>query len=154
METDLSITYIDNYHHTGVCVAGSGGRMTLGALLKDRRAEGGWTQEEIAARAGRYQRKEVDQTHVSHWERDGIKRPTGAQLRMLAHAYELPVVELVIAAGYLRRDDLAGAEDSFANPPPDDPVQIVEQIAALTDKLDRVMRADRESRERRQNTAS
>jgi transcriptional regulator with XRE-family HTH domain len=128
--------------------------MTLGALLRSRRSKGGWTQEEIAARAGLYQQKEVDQTHVSHWERDGIKRPTGAQLRMLAHAYELPVVELVIAAGYLRRDDLADAAAAFATPPLDDPVQIIEQIAALTDRLDRVMRADRESRARRQNAAS
>jgi transcriptional regulator with XRE-family HTH domain len=134
METDLSITYIDTYD-IGVYVRGfMGVAMTLGELLKRRRNAEGWTQEYIAGRAGRYQQKDVDQSHVSYWERNGIKRPTGEQLRMLAYAYELPVLELVIAADYLRRTDLADVAFESTEPP-NDPVVLANQIAALTTRL-------------------
>lgn len=158
MKTDLSITHIGIYHGNrgdGVTV---GGNMALGSVLKARRTAQGWTQEEIAKRATDYAQKDVDQTHVSYWERDSIKRPTGEQLRMLAHAYEMPVVDLVIAAGYLTRADLPNVQPNATRgetrEPSEDPAELIHQVATLMERLDRLMQADRESRERSPRTVA
>jgi transcriptional regulator with XRE-family HTH domain len=97
---------------------------------------------------------DISPAYVSKWYRGDVSAHTPEMLRRWAHALQVPISDVLMEAGYLTTGDCAQIVAESATPPPDDPVQIIEQIAALTDRLDRVMRADRESRARRQNAAS
>jgi transcriptional regulator with XRE-family HTH domain len=112
----------------------------LGNWLREARGER--SQTDVAARIG------MEQAEWSRWERGERKRPNPEQIRDFATALSVPVETVALAYAGIWPGSSALTEM------PDDPVQIIEQIAALTDRLDRVMRADRESRVRRQNAAS
>jgi transcriptional regulator with XRE-family HTH domain len=123
-------------------------RLAFGRFLRTQREARKWTQEEVAHLVG------ISQAYVGQWEAGEPKRYTPSDLRAWASAFGLPVSRVLMEAGFITHADCAQIAAEFATRQPDDPVQIIEQIAALTDRLDRVMRADRESRERRQNAAS
>lgn len=132
-------------HMIGLAVRG--GYAVLRDVLRTHREAQGWTQEEVAARATVFRGKDVEQTDVSYWERVGIKRPTGAQLRMLSYAYQLPVLHLAVAAGYLRDEDMGTVSNRQllpASPPgsyplPDDPPALLRLIANATHRLEVLM---------------
>jgi transcriptional regulator with XRE-family HTH domain len=119
--------------------------MSYGPRLRAHREHKGITQAMIA------ERMKITQPEVARFER----------------AYELPLVQVLVFAdyvnekdirGWVERDSSSGSVESDTGAMPieslDDPVALIEQIAALTDRLDRLMRGDQESRERLRNTAA
>jgi transcriptional regulator with XRE-family HTH domain len=135
--------------------------MSYGPRLRAHREHKGITQAMIA------ERMKITQPEVARFERGEPKRPSPEQFRALARAYELPLVQVLVFAdyvnekdirGWVERDSSSGSVESDTGAMPieslDDPVALIEQIAALTDRLDRLMRGDQESRERLRNTAA
>ena len=81
-------------------------RVALGAVVKARRIELGWTQEELAERIsadGEF----VRQSEISRIENGRIALPRRERLERLARALELPLGELLARSGW------AGAECHF-----------------------------------------
>jgi transcriptional regulator with XRE-family HTH domain len=78
--------------------------MSLGQLIRERRAELGMTQEELAERIGK------GQNYLSHVERGRIQRPGREIMRAIADALDLPMVDLVVAsAGWADLSDIGDA---------------------------------------------
>jgi transcriptional regulator with XRE-family HTH domain len=75
-------------------------RMTYGARLRAHREQRKETQADIAARMG------ITQPEVARYEKGEPKRPSPDQLRSLARAYGVPVVALLMYAGYLSRREI------------------------------------------------
>lgn len=72
------------------------GRTVLGNLVAARRAELGLTQEEVSEKAG------MSQEWCSMLERGRIVQPRISALMGLQKVLDIPVEELVVAAGYSR----------------------------------------------------
>ena len=108
--------------------------MSLGAYLRGIREERGWTQKDIANRVNDYLNTDhVDQGRISYWERDQQKAPSADHLRMLAAVYRAPMVEVLIAAGFLTKHDIeVRLADYFSELPPD--VRAFEELSALLDR--------------------
>ena len=84
-------------------------RAALGAVIKARRIELGWTQEELAEQIsadGEY----VRQSEISRIENGKIALPRRERLERLAQVLELPMGELLARSGW------AGAESHFGPP--------------------------------------
>ena len=82
------------------------GRAALGAVVKARRLEYGWTQEQLAERIsaeGEY----VRQSEISRIENGRIALPRRERLERLAAALDLPLGVLLAQSGW------AGAEPHF-----------------------------------------
>src|SRR5687767_2142637 len=81
----------------------------LGAVIKARRIELGWTQETLAARIsadGEY----VRQSEISRIESGKIALPRRERLERIALTLELPLGELLARSGW------SGARESFHQP--------------------------------------
>jgi transcriptional regulator with XRE-family HTH domain len=81
-------------------------RAALGSVIKARRIELGWTQEQLAERIsadGEY----VRQSEISRIENGRIALPRRERLERLAQVLELPLGELLARSGW------AGAEPHF-----------------------------------------
>jgi transcriptional regulator with XRE-family HTH domain len=123
----------------------------MGDIMRKAREALHETQDDLSFRSG------VSQGWISQVELGHVANPSTEKVRKIAAALGMDARTLFAAQfGIPFGDQDAGGvpRAESATPPLDDPVQIIEQIAALTDRLDRVMRADRESRARRQNAAS
>lgn len=96
-------------------------RMTdkLGTYIKEERMKRGWTQVELAERAG------VPKQTVNRLETGTTKLPGALIRRQLAEALGVRHVDMLIAAGEITADEVAGL------PAPDSPA-----IAALRPVLD------------------
>jgi transcriptional regulator with XRE-family HTH domain len=81
-------------------------RAALGAVVKARRLELGWTQEELAERISA-EGEFVRQSEISRIESGKISLPRRDRLERLADALGLPLGELLARSGW------AGAESSF-----------------------------------------
>lgn len=92
----------------------------------------------------------ITQAHVSKWELGHVESHTPEVMRLWAEALQVPVVRVLMEAGYLTQRDITAwlsSEEAEAGLTTDDAVPIIEQISTLMDRLDRLMRADRASRE-------
>jgi transcriptional regulator with XRE-family HTH domain len=76
----------------------------LGVKVKAWRVERGWTQTHLARRAG------IDQGFISQVEKGGIENVSVPYLRALAKGFDMPLTELLAAAGILDAEDLAREE--------------------------------------------
>lgn len=114
----------------------------LGRWMKYVRESKGLSQTEVAARI------EMMQSEWSKWETGERRNPKADKLIRFAEALGVPVSTMALAFAGIWPGDQSPVEL------PDDPVTLIEQIAALTDHLDRLMRADQESREPRRSTAA
>ena len=90
---------------------------TLGAAIRDRRAELGWTQEDLAVRANGIAgegepdyREWMRQSDVSRLERGKVGLPRRQRLERIAAALGLPLGELLARSGW------SGAAAAFAGP--------------------------------------
>jgi transcriptional regulator with XRE-family HTH domain len=112
----------------------------LGAVIKARRQELGWTQEELAERISR-DGEYVRQSEISRIESGKIVLPRRDRLERIAAALDLPLGELLARSGW------AGAGALFAPQ-----TQPVEQSSPHPASMPRVTRspggrADAESRD-------
>lgn len=98
--------------HARVAPAAAAPR-SLGATIKARRHEFGWTQAELARRVGALGDGNFRQSDVSRLERDAIALPHRERLICLAAALEYPLGELLARSGW--------AEARRAFPEPDAP---------------------------------
>src|SRR5688572_24178143 len=92
-----------------------GGPGTLGGAIRRRRAELGWTQEQLAARIsaeGEY----VRQSEVSRLERDRVGLPRRARLERIAAALGLSLGELLARSGWAEAGDALRAAGGAAGP--------------------------------------
>lgn len=79
------------------------GRSTLGVVIRQRRRELGWTQEELAERIsadGEY----VRQSEISRIENGKIELPRYERLVRIAAALDLPLGELLSRSGWAGSD--------------------------------------------------
>lgn len=133
----------------------------LGEYVRARRKAQGWTQEQLAARAG------VDQTFISQVETGRVAQPSFAYFRRLADGLGVPVDELMGVAGllegpgpaedsglgqvvaFLERDaDLrAQLEELRAAEPPEVYAQVVSGLAEVWKSHLRMLRQTRRNRE-------
>jgi transcriptional regulator with XRE-family HTH domain len=81
---------------------------TLGQVILARRAELGWTQEQLAERIG----DNVRQSEISRLERDHIGLPRRYRLEQIARALDIPLGELLLRSGWAG----AGAVDESSAP--------------------------------------
>ena len=84
-------------------------RTALGAVIKARRIELGWTQEELAERISD-EDEYVRQSEISRIENGKIALPRRERLERIARALDLPLGELLARSGW------AGAEPHFQPP--------------------------------------
>lgn len=75
---------------------------TLGAAIRARRIELGWTQEELAERIG----GGVRQADVSRLERDRITLPRRERLEAMANALGVTAGELLARSGWAGADEI------------------------------------------------
>lgn len=76
--------------------AGAGYVEVLSTRLKSMRRARGWSQEELADRAG----GGIDQSQISAWE-TGRKRPSMENVAKLAHAFDMEHEDLLREFGYI-----------------------------------------------------
>ena len=81
---------------------------SLGSVIRARRKELGWTQEELAERISALD-EYVRQSDISRIERDDIALPRRQRLARIAGALNLTLGELLALSGW------AGADAHFAN---------------------------------------
>ena len=96
------------------------GSATLGQVIRQRRMELGFTQEELAERIG----DGVRQAEVSRLERDRVTLPRRARLEEIARALKLPVGMLLARSGWVGADRELERIDNpplAAEPPPFEP---------------------------------
>lgn len=93
-------------------------RSTLGVVIRRRRRELGWTQEQLAERIstdGEY----VRQSEISRIENGKIDLPRRERLIRLAEVLSLPLGELLARSGWAGAD-LHFQRNGVAEPDPDD----------------------------------
>jgi transcriptional regulator with XRE-family HTH domain len=78
---------------------------TLGTVIRTRRMEMGWTQEDLAKRVD----GGIRQSEISRLETGHVALPRHERLECIARALGLPVGELLELAGW------DGANDAFAS---------------------------------------
>lgn len=81
---------------------------TLGCVIRRRRLELGWTQEQLAERISA-EDEYIRQSDISRIERGDIALPRRARLERIAAALDLPLGELLARSGW------ADAEACFAS---------------------------------------
>jgi transcriptional regulator with XRE-family HTH domain len=81
---------------------------SLGALIRTRRRELGWSQEQLADQVAACGDPTIRQSDISRLELGKVGLPRAARLRALAAALDLPLGELLARAGW------DGAETAFA----------------------------------------
>lgn len=131
--------------YSGVIAVGEPRNYTptmLGRWMKHVRESKGMSQTEAAAGI------EMMQSEWSKWETGERRNPKADKLIRFADALRVPVSTMALAFAGIWPGDESPVEL------PDDPVVLIEQIAMLTDRLDKLARADQESRERRRSTAA
>lgn len=84
-------------------------RCSLGATIRARRLELGWSQEELAERISTDD-EYVRQSEISRIESGRVTLPRRRRLEMLAAALDIPLGELLARSGW------AGAEHAFDKP--------------------------------------
>lgn len=94
----------------------------LATRLRSMRRMRGWSQEELAERAG----GGIDQSQISQWE-GGRKRPSMESVAKLARAFDMKHEELARDLGYL--DDPAA--DPAARQPGDLPEPLAEALRQM-----------------------
>ena len=101
------------------------GTPTLGATIRARRIELGWSQEELAERISG-QDGFVRQSEISRLELDKVGLPRRARLERIATALGLPLGELLVRSGWSGADaavlppkDAAASEPERPLPNPD-----------------------------------
>lgn len=72
---------------------------TLGDVIRRRRLQFGWSQEELAARASAGD-DDVRQSDISRLELGKVGLPRRARLQRIAAALEMPLSELLIRSGW------------------------------------------------------
>lgn len=85
------------------------GDRTLGATIRARRLELGWTQEELARRIGG-EGEFLGQSDVSRLERGRIGLPRRRRLERIAAVLGLPLGELLACSGWATPDLAADPE--------------------------------------------
>jgi transcriptional regulator with XRE-family HTH domain len=100
---------------------------TLGATIRARRIELGWSQQELAERISGPDGL-VRQSEISRLELDKVGLPRRARLERIAMALELPLGELLVRSGWngaaaavLPRQDTAAPEPDRPLPDSDAP---------------------------------
>ncbi len=101
----------------------------LGRWLKHTREVKGLSQTEAAARIN------MMQSEWSKWETGERRNPKADKLIRFAHALRVPVSTMALAFAGIWPDDAAIEA-------PDNPIALIEQIAALHSRLDTLMRAE------------
>jgi transcriptional regulator with XRE-family HTH domain len=89
---------------------------TLGTVIKARRRELGWSQEELAARVAAHGDAAFRQTDVSRLERGKVSLPRRQRLGHIAAALGLSLGELLMRLGWID-DGTAPAAHAFRIPP-------------------------------------
>ena len=92
---------------------------TLGLMVRQRRLELGWTQEELAQRIG----DGVRQADVSRLERGGVGLPRRERLMSIAAALELTPGELLVRSGWAGASGLAAQPIPVEPDPQSDPLE-------------------------------
>lgn len=95
----------------------TGSPRSLGATIKRRRQELGWSQEEFAARVASRGDRAFRQCDVSRLERGKVRLPHRERLSQIAAVLELPVGELLARSGWVGAETLFPAEASAATAP-------------------------------------
>jgi transcriptional regulator with XRE-family HTH domain len=85
---------------------------SLGATIKRRRRERGWSQEEFAARVASRGDWTFRQSDVSRLERGKVLLPHRERLTLIAAVLELPLGELLARSGWVGADTLFPAESA------------------------------------------
>lgn len=79
-------------------------RLAFGEFLRAQRKARKWNQEEVAHRVG------ISQAYVGDWENGIVKRYAPADMRAWARCYDLPLVRIIIEAGFMSHVDLAAGD--------------------------------------------
>jgi transcriptional regulator with XRE-family HTH domain len=87
---------------------------SLGSVIRQRRAELGWSQEELAARVSELG-GELRQSDISRLELGKVGLPRRERLTHLAEALGLPVGELLLRSGWAGADHWDAAERTTPN---------------------------------------
>jgi transcriptional regulator with XRE-family HTH domain len=90
----------------------TGSPRSLGATIKRRRRELGWSQEEFAARVASRGDWAFRQCDVSRLERGKVLLPHRERLTQIAAVLELPLGELLARSGWAGAETLFPAETS------------------------------------------
>lgn len=80
--------------------------VTLGTFIRERRAELGLSQEQLAERVG----ERVRQAEISRLEHDRVTLPRRERLEQLAAALEVSVGELFLQTGWMQEGDRLDTE--------------------------------------------
>jgi transcriptional regulator with XRE-family HTH domain len=94
----------------------TGSPRSLGATIKRRRRELGWSQVEFAARVASRGDGTFRQSDVSRLERGKVLLPHRERLTQIAAVLELPLGELLSRSGWAGAETLFPAEATAANP--------------------------------------
>jgi len=96
----------------------SSGPGSLGDVIRRRRLEFGWSQEELAARVGA-QGDDVRQSDISRLELGKVGLPRRSRLERIAAALDMPLGELLARSGWAAGGPIAIG--GFEPPPPIEP---------------------------------
>jgi transcriptional regulator with XRE-family HTH domain len=108
----------------------------LGAAIRSRRLELGWSQEQLAFNVATCGDPTIRQSDVSRIERGKVELPRHARMCALAAALALPLGELLARAGWGGIETAIGTATAAAPP---DPAPAVQAAVPETDMLDRVL---------------
>jgi len=101
----------------------------LGNFIRERRADLGLTQEELAERIG----DTATQGEVSRLERGAIALPRRARLEALAVALEVTLGALLMRTGWLTSEEQAQVDGLMREQPHPGPPPNAEMLAEVTD---------------------
>lgn len=116
-----------------------GKEVSYGPRLKAHRENKKIHQATVAARM------KITQPEVSRYERGEPQRPTAEQFRLLAYGYDLPLVTVLMYAGYLTERDVrvwdesgddAGYAEAGISPDIEDALKKLDELDLPTDVLD------------------
>ena len=110
------------------------GEGTLGEVIRRRRQELGWSQEELAERAS-VDGDEVRQSDVSRLEAGKVALPRRARLERIAAALGLPLGDLLARSGWAGAVESFDADSAPAPPVARPDVLLVDDEPAVADAL-------------------
>jgi transcriptional regulator with XRE-family HTH domain len=94
---------------------------TLGAVIRDRRRQFGWSQEALAARVVANGDTAFRQTDVSRLERGKVSLPRRERLGHIAAALGFSLGELLMRSGWIDDEIVPGSRPQSAPPAPLEP---------------------------------